>query len=50
MTILACCFALLLALYAGWRDRHSVKGRGVGLLPESEPESETEVLWEEDEE
>ena len=49
MTIFACCFALLLALYAGWRDRHSVKG-GRGLLGESESEEETEVLWEEDEE
>ncbi|KAK7689991.1 hypothetical protein QCA50_006633 [Cerrena zonata] len=48
MTIFACCFALLLALYAGWIDRHSVKGHGRALLPESE--SETEVLWEEEEE
>ncbi|CAL1713245.1 unnamed protein product [Somion occarium] len=48
MTIVACCFALVLAVYAGWRDRHSSKGKGQSLIPDSE--SESEVLWEEEEE
>lgn len=44
LTITACCVALVLALYAGWRDQRrqaKVALRGVEVVPE--------VVWEEDE-
>ncbi|KAI0959036.1 hypothetical protein AcW1_003984 [Taiwanofungus camphoratus] len=44
LTITACCVALVLALYAGWRDQRrqaKVALRGVEAVPE--------VVWEEDE-
>ena len=44
ITVAACCLALVLSIWAGWRDRQ--RSLSVGLARKTAP---TEVVWEQDE-